>query len=325
MYRARGAVWDSLSYPYPRWEHKRMALTTRPATPQQPIRRIWRVPKSRAKWYWLIISLAIYGGIYAWYLNTVKTQSFAGPYNDPLRFFGIIAFALVLVVAAYTLRRRFVRKLPWKVQDWLWLHTWFGVLSLLLSLLHENYQYILHDYYFTKTFLTEADAGMPALIALFLLVLTGIIGRLLDLWQAHEIAAEANSNGVGIPQAVEERLLELQLTVERLSAGKSAAFKRYCTQALSNNEFDDPGLLGTQANQNGSLPDWLPTLVPHEQIDFRRAYDVLTLRISLVRSLARQRRSRWIIQAWRYVHIPLAILSLAVIGFHSVGELVRMI
>ncbi len=89
--------------------------------------------------------------------------------------------------------------------------------------------------HFTKTSLTEADAGMPALIALFLLVLTGIIGRLLDLWQAHEIAAEANSNGVGIPQAVEERLLELQLTVERLSAGKSAAFKRYCVQALSNN------------------------------------------------------------------------------------------
>ena len=33
----------------------------------------------------------------------------------------------------------------------------------------------------------------------------------------------------------------------------------------------------------------------------------------------------WIIQAWRYMHIPLAILSLLVIGFHSVGELVRMI
>ena len=287
-----------------------MALTTRPATPQQPVRRIWKVPKSKAKWYWLIISLAIYGGIYAWYLNAVKTQPFAGPYNDPLRFFGIIAFALVLVVAAYTLRRRFVRRLPWKVQDWLWLHTWFGVLSLLLSLLHENYQYILHDYYFTKTFLTEADAGMPALIALFLLVLTGIIGRLLDLWQAHEIAAEANSNGVGIPQAVEERLLELQLTVERLCAGKSAAFKRYCMQALSN---------------NGSLPDRLPMLKPHEQIDFRRVYDVLTLRIPLLNSLAHQRRSRWIIQAWRYVHIPLAILSLVVIGFHSVAELVRMI
>ncbi len=289
---------------------KQMALTTRPAAQQQPVRRIWKVPKSKAKWYWLIIALVIYGSIYAWYLNAVNTQPFAGPYNDPLRFFGIIAFALVLVVAAYTLRRRFVRRLPWKVQDWLWLHTWFGVLSLLLSLLHENYQYILHDYYFTKTFLTEADAGMPALIALFLLVLTGIIGRLLDLWQAHEIAAEANSNGVGIPQAVEERLLELQLTVERLRAGKSAAFKRYCTQALSN---------------NSSLPDWLPALVPHEQADFRRVYDVLTLRISLLRSLARQSRSRRIIQVWRYIHIPLAILSLLVIGFHSVAELARML
>jgi len=280
-----------------------------PPIKQGVTQRIWKVPKSKSKWYWLIVSLVIYGGFYAWYLYAVKTQPFAGPYSDPLRLFGIFAFVIILMVAAYTLRRRFVHTLPWKVQDWLWLHIWFGVLSFFLSLLHENYQYILHDYYFTKTFLTEADAGMPALLALFLLVTSGIIGRLLDGWQAHVIAAEANSNGVGIPQAVEERLHELELTLERLCAGKSAAFKRYCTEALSN---------------TGSLPDWFPMLPPYEQADFRRAYDVLMVRISLLRSLARQRRSTWIIQAWRSVHIPLAILSLAIIGFHSIAELVNM-
>jgi hypothetical protein len=285
-----------------------MALGT--GSQQQFVQRIWKVPKSKSKWYWLIVSLAIYGGFYAWYLYAVKTQPFAGPYSDPLRLFGIFAFVIMLMVAAYTLRRRFVRRLPWKVQDWLWLHIWFGVLSFFLSLLHENYQYILHDYYFTKTFLTEADAGMPALFALFLLVTSGIIGRLLDGWQAHVIGTEANSNGIGIPQAVEERLHELELTLERLCAGKSAAFKRYCTEAFS---------------QSGSLPNWFPALPPHEQADFRRAYDVLTARIPLLHSLARMRRSAWIISAWRYMHIPLAILSLLVIGFHSVGELVRMI
>jgi len=77
----------------------------------------------------------MYASIYAWYLNAVNTQRFPGPYYNPLRFFGIVAFALMLVVAAYTLRRRFARRLPWKVQDWLWLHIWFGILSLLLSLL----------------------------------------------------------------------------------------------------------------------------------------------------------------------------------------------
>ncbi len=277
--------------------------------PQQVVQRIWKVPKSKAKWYWLIVSLVVYGGFYAWYLYAVKTQPFAGPYSDPLRLFGIFAFAIMLLVAAYTLRRRFVRSLPWKVQDWLWLHMWLGILSILLSLLHENYQYILHDYYFTKTFLTEADAGMPALFALFLLVLSGIVGRLLDGWQAHVIAEEANRNGVGIPQAVEERLHELDLTIERLCAGKSVEFKRYCTDALASTR---------------SLPKWFPALPPQEQADFRRAYDVLMVRIPLLRSLARQLRSTWIIQVWRYVHIPLAVVSLLVVGFHSVAELVRM-
>jgi len=31
------------------------------------------------------------------------------------------------------------------------------------------------------------------------------------------------------------------------------------------------------------------------------------------------------IQAWRYVHIPLACAALAVIGYHSVIELIKMV
>jgi len=42
------------------------------------------------------------------------------PALDPYRSFGIAAFITVLVVAAYTLRRRWVRHLPGRVQDWLW-------------------------------------------------------------------------------------------------------------------------------------------------------------------------------------------------------------
>ena len=284
-----------------------MPLATKP--PVQPVRRIWKIPRSKAKWYWLLISLVLYAGIYAWYLYALKTQRYPGPLNDPLRLFGIIAFVLVLGVATYPLRRRFMRsRLPGKVQDWLWLHTWFGMISLLIALLHENYANVLHDFYITRTFLTEEDAGMSALYALLLLVITGIVGRLLDVWHAHAIAAEANSNGVGIPQAVEERLLELELTVERLCAGKSAAFKQYCSQALSTNGL----LTGSQ-----------PLLASNERADFRRVYDVLTLRARLLRSLQRQRRSRQIMQAWRYVHIPLAYVALAIMCFHSIAELVR--
>lgn len=289
-----------------------MALSTKPPLEEQQraIRRIWKTSGSKFNWICLGISLIMYGGIYNWYLNALKTQPYAGPYSDPLRLFGIVAFCLVLLVTAYTLRRRFVRKLPGKVQGWLWLHTWFGVISILIAFLHENYANILRNFYFTQVRFTEAAWGMSALYALLLLVISGIAGRLLDSWQAHVIAAEANSNGAGIIQAVQDRLLELDLTVERLSAGKSPAFKTFCSEAL---------------RSKTALPPTLPVIVPGELDDFERAYKILTQRLHLAHSLQRQKHARLIIRVWRYIHVPLACLALTIIGYHSITELLKML
>lgn len=277
---------------------------------QRTIQRIWKTPGSKFNLICLGVSLIVYVYIYFVYLNALKSQPYAGPYSDPLRQFGIVAFCLVLIVAAYTSRRRFVRALPGKVLNWLWLHTWFGVLAILIAFLHENYLNILRDVQFTRIRFTEGQAGMLALYALLLLVISGIAGRLLDAWQARVIAKEANSNGVGIIQAVQERLHELELAVERLSAGKSKTFKIFCTEAL---------------RSNTSLPAMLPVLTPKELDDFERVYEVLTHRAYLARSLQRQKRARLIIRMWRYMHIPLACLALVIISYHSLTELVKML
>ncbi len=277
---------------------------------QRTIPRIWKTPGSKFNLICLGVSLIVYVYIYFEYLNSLKSQPYAGPYSDPLRQFGIVAFCLVLIVAAYTLRRRFVRILPGKVQNWLWLHTWFGVLAILIAFLHENYLNILRDIHFTQMRFTEGQAGTSALYALLLLVISGIAGRLLDARQARVIAKEANSNGVGIIQAVQERLHELELTVERLSAGKSQTFKIFCSVAL---------------RSNTSLPAMLPVLTPKELDDFEHVYEVLTQRAYLARSLQHQKRAQLIIRVWRYVHIPLACLALIVITYHSFTELVKML
>jgi hypothetical protein len=248
--------------------------------------------------------------VYVLFRNALATQLYPGPYNAPFRQFGIVSFVLVLLVAAYTLRRRFVRSLPGKVQNWLWLHIWFGIISVLIACMHENFQNITHDIEWTKMRFTEYYFGTSALFALLILVLTGVIGRLLDVWQARVIAAEADTNGVGINRSVEERLFDLSLTVERLSAGKSARFQQYCQQALQS---------------PAALTNSLPVLAPREVSDFQRVYEVLSERARLGRSLQRQQRARLIIRMWRYIHIPLAYLSLLVIGFHSVIELWKML
>ncbi len=288
----------------------RTVLVNKPPMEQRTIRRIWKTPRSKMNWLFLALSIIVLGWVYLLYRNAIATQLYPGPYNAPFRQFGIVSFALVLIVAAYTLRRRFMRGLPGRVQAWLWMHVWFGIISILIAFMHENFQNITHDIEWTKMRFTEYYFGTSALFALLILVLTGVIGRLLDIWQARVIASEADTNGVGITRSVEDRQFELSLAVERLSAGKSVQFKQYCEQAL---------------HTKGMLLKLLPVLAPYEVSDFQRTYVILTEYARLERSLQRQKRARLIIRIWRYIHIPVACGAIVVISYHSIFELWKML
>lgn len=287
-----------------------MAILLKPQTYQRAIRRVWKTPGSKWNWLFLTSSLVVLVWVYFVYRAAIATQQYPGPYNDPFRQFGIVSFVLVLLVAAYTLRRRFVRSLPGKVHTWLWLHIWFGVISLLIAFMHENYQNITHDFSFLTSRFTEAAFGTTALYALLFLVMTGVIGRLLDFWQARVIATEADRNRVGIARSVEERLLELSLTIDRLSAGKSVEFKHFCQQAMQ--------------NDRSVLRD-LPKLSSREIADFQRARETLNVYAALSRSLRRQQHAQAVMRAWRLVHIPLACVAVLVIAYHSLFELWKML
>lgn len=277
---------------------------------RRTIRRIWKTRGSALKWLLLLNALIICGWVYAFYRVAIATQAYPGPYNDPFREFGIVAYGLVLLVTAYTLRRHLIRKLPGRVQDWLWLHVWFGMSSVLIACMHENFQNITHDFSFLQSRFTEANFGTTALYALILLVLTGMVGRVLDIWQARLISSEAASNGVGITRSIEEKLFELELEVERLSAGKSAAFKQYCEEAL---------------HMKGEPLSQVPALDAREMADFQRAYIILGKRRQLEHSLQRQKRAQLVIRTWRYIHVPLACAALVVISYHSISELWKML
>ena len=300
--------------------------------------RIWRTSTSSAWWFWLLLSLLLYAAIFAWYLIAIKTQPFPGPFNDPLRSFGILAFALVLGTASYSLRRRFIRGLPGKAQAWLWMHTWLGITAVLIALLHENFTHITHDYCQNMTCFTNAYWGTSALFALIFLVVSGIAGRLLDTWQARIIARDASTNGVGIARAIEERMLELEYTIERLSAGKSDPFQQYCMQAIDvGTRFiaSTPRLDTSTPRHNPREQADLdvgtrfiastPTLDPREQADFERAYETLTARAHLAQSLERQKRARLFMRTWRTIHIVLACLALLIILYHATMELLTQV
>jgi hypothetical protein len=281
-----------------------MSITrTPPSTP--PTRRLWHAPNAQTRWFWLFLAVFLSGGITIWYLYARETKPFIGPFTDPLRLFGIVAFILALATAAYSLRRRFIRSLPGKARDWLQMHIWLGIAALFIALLHENFVFPtdctdIHC-------LTQYEAGSSALVALIILVASGVLGRLLDLWEARVIATEASANGVGISQSVEERLQELEYTVERLSAGKSHPLKQYCLIAL----------------EKARVPKSQPAFLPQEAPDFYRVRTILSTYAKLAQSLRRQQRAKTIMRLWRAVHMALATFSLLVIALHSLIELLK--
>jgi hypothetical protein len=176
-------------------------------------------------------------------------------------------------------------------------------------MLHENFAFVTHDFVQGVSDLTGSDWGGAALFALIFLVISGILGRFLDIWQTHVIAREASTNGVGIAQSLQERIQELEYTVERLSAGKSEAFKEYCLKALG------------QKKGGSRVLDATPELKVYEAADFQSAVETLQQRRRLVRSLQRQTSARQAIRTWRTIHIILATLAVVVILYHGTLEL----
>ena len=287
-----------------------MSLATKPPVPQpESSQPLWKSPASKAKWIWLLASIVLYTMIFLWFLPLDRANPSVAPRdNGSLFFFGVVAFVMIAAAASFSLRSRFVRSLPGKAQDWLWMHTWLALAAVFVAMIHSNYAHI------TSNQLSITDAincagdsycGGVSLYALILLVLSGIAGRLLDAWQSRAIAQDASANGVGIARALKERIVEMELVVERLCAGKSESFKQYCLQAI------DGGSL---------LPAAFPALAPAEQPDFQRAYGTLSERARLVQSLQRQLRASQIMRVWRSVHIVLACLTLLIILFHVTME-----
>jgi len=283
-----------------------MSITTKSST-TGTTRRVWHTPTSKAAFFWCLFAVFYCAIFYILYATLFKAPIFAGPWFDRIFRVGLMSYIMILVVAAYSLRTRFLHNLPWKAQNWLWLHIWFGIASILLALLHADFSFVLHwDCSSQQNCFTAHYWGMPSLYALIFIAVSCVVGRLLDIWQTRIIAQDASTNGVGISKGITGRLLELEYIVERFSAGKYEAFKQYCAQAIES---------------VGKMPAVMTPLPPQELPDFKNVYQSLEEYVHLRASLKKQEFAHTVLRGWRYVHMILVPLALIIITYHGVAEL----
>lgn len=269
-------------------------------------RRIWHTPTSRAAIALACFSILYCLLFYGLYLVVHKKNVFGGPFFDIIYRCGVMAYVMILLVTAYSLRTRLFHGIAGKAQRWVWMHIWLGLAALALGLLHADYRFVLHDFCAQWSCVTDHFLGMPALYGLIFIALSGVVGRFIDQHQCRVIAHEASTNRVGIAKAIRNHLFEQEFVIERYCAGKSEVFKQYCGQAIQ---------------AIGALPQPLPTLPAHEQADFQRILPILLEYVHLARSLVVQERARTILRTWRRVHMILVPLFLLILTYHATLEL----
>lgn len=256
----------------------------------------WSTPRARSRWFWLGIGGLAIAVVLAWYLWRGSLDAWQGIE----RLTGEIAGGIFFIACFYSLRRRLWKRLPGKLESWLWMHIGLGILLIPLLWLHAQNILLNNPSCLQVSCFTEAYAGRAALLAVLIVLITGFSVRIADRWQGRLIARDAQTNGIGLISALEARLAEIDFAIERLCAGKSSEFVDYCWYELTGPQRSRPR----------------PELAKSERSDFRNVLAQLGERTSVLLSIKIQKRAIRRMRFWRQVHTLFSIIAACLLIYH---------
>lgn len=238
---------------------------------------------------------------------------------------GFAAFALIVVLMLYGVRKRAYRSRAGRMESWLQSHVYLGLLSVAVVLLHGGFHF--------------ADRlAVAALAALVLVVVTGLAGAILYT-TVPRLLTEVESDLS--PAETSERLNQLAQSMARLAAGRSAAFQRIQRSLLAESR---PGRLAgwrivltgrrprsapAATNRPGAgggddEPAWsalLGRVERGEHEELRRLLVLSRQHKELHQRLAYQQRYRNLLDAWLWLHLPLSLALLVLAVAHAAAAL----
>lgn len=108
-------------------------------------------------------------------LYSLAPENARSPQSTLGLFLGIISFALIIFCALYSLRRAKLWKEWGRMEPWLSMHTYLGILALLFAFLHADWR-------------LKAGTASASLILLILVTLSGVVGWALYLILPYRIS-----------------------------------------------------------------------------------------------------------------------------------------
>lgn len=241
---------------------------------------------------------------------------------------GFAAFALIVVLLLYGVRKRAYRSRAGRMESWLQSHVYLGLLSVAVALLHGGFSF--------------ADRlAVAALAALVLVVVTGLAGAILYT-TVPRLLTEVESDLS--PAETSERLNQIAQSMARLSAGRSAAFQRIQRSLLAESR---PGrLAGWRIVLTGRRPRAAPGFATSvgpgaagggddetawsallgrvergEHEELRRLLVLSRQHKELHQRLVYQQRYKNLLDAWLWLHLPLSLALLVLAVAHAAAAL----
>jgi hypothetical protein len=244
-------------------------------------------------WILLGVLILIVLGLGTWF-NFNSLQSLEGLVGNTFALvigLGVITVVLILITFFYSLRKRnFQERAPGTMMTWLQAHVYIGLLSLAVVFVHI----------WVPSFSEGWTSGKYALAVFGLLVLSGVAWRIVYSIIPPRVAEDVGNLSI---TDTRDKSRIVKVEIDKLLAGKSAEF-RQAAQSRLNASPAEKKLGNAPAGLTGDETDWKRFIKLAERLE------------RYARREVQQNRYARFLQGWKRLHIPLAVLLIALVGIH---------
>jgi hypothetical protein len=230
--------------------------------------------------------------------------------------YGMLGLLAIFLLMYYGIRKRKYAQKSWSLQAWLSFHSYIGVLTLLIIVLHAGFQF-------------HADIHTCAFVLLAIVVVSGMVGAFLYLTMPErfrQFGAELMYVGNNTIDMEFNKILQ---QMQSLAQDKSDAFVRRCAAEIQGSLparsagwrllFRRPPTATALTSRIQEFQAYIDSIPADEHEDFQRLGVLVTQKWELERQLAAQMHVQNLLEAWLYVHLPVAMAMMVAVIAHIVA------